>query len=85
MRKIVWILASDRLPSIGERVLGYWPNSPAGVQVREMRYGIPKTAKRPYWLWNNRVTKNEISHWMPLPDPPLPPNAGGNKPPRDQD
>lgn len=72
----------ETAPKDGTAVLVYpatWNGRSAAIAI----FNLDKYAKKPlpYWARDDdmgRVTcsrKNPPSHWMPLPDPPLPDNA----------
>lgn len=78
MAKHQWISVKDRLPEIDEAVLAYarGKNDPiykiviASMSDRNMFDYRLKT--KPYWRepWQFFDTMYEITHWMPLPEPP---------------
>ena len=64
-----WISANDRLPDAGKRVL-------IGSTVHD----VVGKARKGFNCWiicasNDRVPNSEVTHWMPLPEPPT--NEGG--------
>jgi hypothetical protein len=56
-----WINCSDRLPSENEKVLIHLKSG----HIETDYISNPKDGN----LWSF-VCKNEITHWMPLPEPP---------------
>lgn len=66
-----WISVKDRLPEDRQKILTYWPagHTPIQVQTFYLQYGT----SGPWWMfgWHNHLLKDgNITHWMPLPDPP---------------
>lgn len=55
-----WISVKDRLPKENDRVLTYSPNMASsdigGISIQ--------------WGWCCKTKVNDITHWMPLPEPP---------------
>jgi hypothetical protein len=63
-----WISVKERLPKGNERsgrleVIVFRPNSRYPVQIESLHPG--------YWESEGKVTGMPITHWMPLPAPPL--------------
>lgn len=57
-----WISITDRQPAHEERVLAYQPNNTqADIGPMSVLWG---------WACEPRPRRKDISHWMPLPDPP---------------
>lgn len=55
-----WISVKDRLPMKNDRVLVYRPEmKESDVGAVSVQFG-----------WNCRRKKTDITHWMPLPEPP---------------
>lgn len=66
-----WISVRDSLPNDQQEVLTYWPE---GDQIQVQRYYLLYAGSGPWWMfgWNNHLLETgAITHWMPLPDPPL--------------
>ena len=80
-----WIPVSERLPEIGQTVLNYrvgGANRHADVEfaVREKKYGTRREDNIWEWItcgnqagryWGLSVDGSEVTHWMPLPPPPI--------------
>ena len=60
-----WIKCSDRLPEEGQRVLASRVNEPLHVD-----YMIDLSPAPPIWACIMEDEYAEITHWMPLPEPP---------------
>ena len=59
-RMAEWISVKDRLPMKNDRVLVYRPEmKESDVGAVSVQFG-----------WNCRRNKTDITHWMPLPEPP---------------
>ncbi len=59
-RMAEWISVKDRLPMKNDRVLVYRPEmKESDVGAVSVQFG-----------WNCRRKKTDITHWMPLPEPP---------------
>lgn len=55
-----WISVKDRLPMKNDRVLVYRPEmKESDVGAGSVQFG-----------WNCSRKKTDITHWMPLPEPP---------------
>ena len=76
-----WISVNDRLPKINERVLvfgvGKYEHFVGSTMtaITCMSDANPidcRLKTQPYWLepWQYYLTDYEITHWMPLPEPP---------------
>lgn len=77
-----WIACTDKLPPLNKYVLGYYcggnwidsrddPNREVVMRIRWQRH-----TKAPWeWMWITfgpmRHGAGDISHWKPLPEPPL--------------
>ena len=61
-----WISVEERLPNVGEKVMVCGVKN--GMQVGTFR-GISRHGKNRKWLWK-KDTILEVTHWMPLPEPP---------------
>ena len=59
-----WIPVSERLPDVGKRVLCSGPNG--GIFIAGTRY----CAGRVLWDDRTRIGRRNVTHWMPLPEPP---------------
>lgn len=68
-RKTEWISVKDRLPDGQEEVLVYMPMYGSTMQVKFLTDVDPE---RKTWFCAHWTTNNfdEITHWMPLPQPP---------------
>lgn len=60
-----WIPVDDRLPEIGRSIIAY--NAPAKCAAEAMYKGEGKFLQ---FRWSARLQEHEVTHWMPLPDPP---------------
>jgi hypothetical protein len=62
-----WISVEDRLPEHKERVLGYWAALEDGAYE-----GIEISWRANSNIWTSYFVPgfSEITHWMPLPEPP---------------
>lgn len=61
-----WIDVKDRLPEPKKLVLVYTPNSPAFDIMSTDYIRINKSGE---CLWDI-YARDEVTHWMPLPEPP---------------
>ena len=59
-----WIPVTERLPEYGKVVLAFGKKHATSGQFR----GTSPT-KPNWWHWKGNMYK-EVSHWMPLPEPP---------------
>jgi hypothetical protein len=61
-----WIPCSERMPEDDENVLVYILTSHMNfISLAHIHKGVFRTA------WNHdKITNVEITHWMPLPEPP---------------
>lgn len=61
-----WISVEDRLPEEGTRVLIYRKD---GEMTVDYRINICDS----YWIWCGLTDEEmqRITHWMPLPEPPV--------------
>ena len=57
-----WIPVTERLPEVGQRVLGFWMSHRGAVQSVRGAVGG--------WLDDDGAVTTPPSHWMPLPAPP---------------
>lgn len=64
--QLKWISVEERLPNVGEKVMVCGVKN--GMQVGAFR-GISRLGKNRKWLWK-KDTILEVTHWMPLPEPP---------------
>lgn len=55
-----WISVKDRLPNDNQRVIVYRPDM-SEIDVGDISI---------QWGWNCKRKKTDITHWMPLPEPP---------------
>ena len=73
-----WISVEERLPNVGEKVMvcgvkngmqvGTFRGIPRSMQVGAFS-GISRPGKNRKWWWK-KDTILEVTHWMPLPEPP---------------
>ncbi len=66
-----WISVEDALPSPRERVLVAYRR---GVTIAEYRgYDVTRNVKKMCWCGQNgpKHTLSSVTHWMPLPEPPV--------------
>ena len=75
-----WIPVSERLPEEYQTVL---VATDAGVSAGEIRFPDSECGmEEPWWMvfkdkrdrsiaWAGFVSLNDVTHWMPLPEPPL--------------
>lgn len=63
-----WISVNDRLPEEGEEVLVVLKSDRVFYYIAELTINAPY----PFWWSQDRglFTLDEITHWMPLPEPP---------------
>jgi hypothetical protein len=60
-----WIPVTERLPEEGRSVIVY--NAPARCAAEAVYKGEGKFLQ---FRWSARLQVREVTHWMPLPDPP---------------
>lgn len=71
-----WISVEDRLPEVGEEVFIYSPNG-----LHTMGVWDTATRTKHYWCidmcaawgydsYREKISSSDITHWMPLPEPP---------------
>ena len=72
-----WISVKDRLPDVHKTKSGYEKTvviATNGKTVRAMIYEraciYGKTKYRWKWMWDRIYHGNDITQWMPLPEPP---------------
>ena len=67
-----WISVKDRLPKYGKRVLTYTPGMANQITVDAYdRYYVDVDDEwYEGWRYRGNHAKNNITHWMPLPEPP---------------
>lgn len=58
-----WIPVTERLPEYGQIVLAFGKRHATSGMFRGT------TSKPNWWHWKGNMYK-EVSHWMPLPEPP---------------
>ncbi len=63
---IEWISVKDRLPEDTKSVLAWVPNNQCNYMVTLRPNGDWSSWQGDYQYW----WCNEITHWMPLPEPP---------------
>ncbi len=63
-----WISVKDRLPKIEEEVLAYAGKKPWGpdIHVGNLQEGYDSI----YWTYYDYLEWHDVTHWMPLPEPP---------------
>ena len=61
-----WISVEDRLPEVGQKVMVCGLKK--GMQVGAFR-GLMRAGRNRVWQWKKDVPL-EVTHWMPLPEPP---------------
>jgi len=61
-----WISVEDRLPKMGLNVLTFNPMNSDEYEV-EVDCTIDDFESKTRWDWGG---VDEVTHWMPLPDPP---------------
>ena len=61
-----WISVEERLPEKGQKVLVRGVKN--GMQIGAFR-GIPVSERSELWWWKKN-TLLDVTHWMPLPEPP---------------
>lgn len=62
-----WINIHDRLPDNEQYVIAYCQNYPNNF-VSMVRF---EKNKNGYYFWNDALDKKgNVTHWMPLPNPP---------------
>lgn len=69
-----WIKCSERMPDDGDVVLVrlYEPQKPwKGVRIQDMKCTSYLGSKE-FINHNNAIYNVEVTHWMPLPEPPKP-------------
>ncbi len=59
-----WISVKDRVPEEGERVLVYNPTCSEKHRV-DIEYRFDRN------FWESDGVYSYITHWMPLPEPPM--------------
>jgi hypothetical protein len=60
-----WIPVTERLPDVGRSVIAY--NAPAKCAAEAVYKGEGKFLQ---FRWAARLQEQEVTHWMPLPEPP---------------
>lgn len=63
-----WISVKDRMPDVGEWVLTF--SEKALVDIEDFPFDIGYL--RPDGEWRHIGWEYEVTHWMPLPEPPNP-------------
>ena len=70
-----WVSVEDRLPEIGEEVIVYVPNSNRNKVTSLAMYIRYEGATEFHWDnqygGSNIHLQNAVTHWQPLPKPPL--------------
>jgi hypothetical protein len=73
MAGMEWISVKDRLPDNDTSVLAVWYDGEK-IRVSELFFfddSDPGETPRPRWAWElQRVPYSDVTHWMPLPEPP---------------
>lgn len=65
-----WISVKDQLPEDQQEILTYWPERD---RIQVQRFYLQYGGDGPWWMfgWDNHLLESgDITHWMPLPDPP---------------
>ena len=73
-----WISVKDRLPDVDKTeskfesvtVIAFVPKDRVRPMLYERAYVRGKTVRRWKWIWYRLYDGDEITHWMPLPEPP---------------
>lgn len=71
-----WISVKERLPPTGVRVLAWVRDCHGKSEPSVLAYTVPYTSKHftPPAFWDGdgpmSWTEDDVTHWMPLPDPP---------------
>ncbi len=66
-----WISVDERLPDDQQEILTYWPER---NMIQVQRFYEDYAGLGRWWMhgWQNHSLKyNRITHWMPLPAPPI--------------
>ncbi len=73
-----WIPVTERLPNVDKTKSGYESViviATDGKSVRPMKYERAcvraKSVRRWKWVWDKIYVGSPITHWMPLPEPPV--------------
>lgn len=69
-----WISVKERLPDIDVNVLIYTPNEKCVQMACRINYGNTDYKGNTFvWFYpeNNGWTEANVTHWMPLPNPPV--------------
>lgn len=68
---MTWRSIKDDPPKCkrGDRIIG-WCAFPAGAEAREIKCYIPLDRPDDEPLWFYGGIKQNVTHWMPLPEPP---------------
>lgn len=66
LRKQQWISVKDRLPEPAENVLIFTDYHGGCVDIG--RYVLQ--GNLPFWARGGTMIKDNVTHWMPLPEPP---------------
>lgn len=62
-----WINIDEKLPDDDQYIIGYCQNYPVNF-VSMVRF---EKQKNSHYFWNDALDqKANVTHWMPLPDPP---------------
>ena len=71
MKRIGWISVKDRLPEDGEGVLAL-VSGKCGNVTFESAYELAEYSKKDGWIlcYFPEFADPDVSHWMPLPEPP---------------
>lgn len=70
-----WVTTDERLPPKETPVVAFYRGA---ISILEIRWDYPsfEDTYRPYWYWDNPdndgqdIDPREVTHWMPLPEPP---------------
>ena len=64
-----WIKCTEKMPKDSQRVLAW---STLGHSYAVYDYGMDRAKGRRWWSISGvGFEANAVSHWMPLPDPPI--------------
>lgn len=77
-----WIPVSERLPEFPDgknsvRCICYTGNFVTSLEWCRNVYAKTERGKAPRWEWDGRISPWIVTHWKPLPKPPLKPKEGG--------
>lgn len=64
-----WISVEDRLPEAGQEILGYFARFEY-VKTTSIVASTDGTIMFEWWNGKYKLEGSELTHWMPLPEPP---------------